>query len=1245
MSGSSMSAQYTIQQHIEKLDNLDSDYRFMAFNDIASILRDERHNSQLKNDNQVIQMVIAGILKLLDDPVTDVQAAAVKCMEPLMHVIGDPQVDSIMQNLATRLRSNPEGDSITYMALRTVICESEASPSVAAILGQHISQIMESEKTPSIDSLVVTTEYLKRYGSSLSANAVARVENYLLKIIQTGKGIVRKRAVVAMGYLVRYLDKARWEKLINFITTALDENPDSASAQTLVFLAGILAKNDPNRFRDTLNLLFGRVIGVMKLDNVGEPDDSDDEGLLETRESVMMALESFVELGSHCDQYIVQILTVAAIFVKYDPNYNAEAENLDDEDEGEDEDNDVEMGDGGSDDEFEMSDQDEFSEDDDLSWKLRRYACRLSISVVKNYSSYLPMVYTNLLELFIKRAGSEREVTVKVEILTALTEFIKAAEMNAGYYTSKLYTRRRSSDASMAHGSDPQHLLQGNCERIVKMAEKECLSAKSDPKLLHAYITLIQSIVVAIECLDPEPISVIIKVLSSLSDSKNQMMSDILSTVSALYHYQDSENLDNVKLLELIIKGINDPYYKVSGEGLDVASEVFDQYTNGKNPNFDSAQINKIEEGILEKANSSTQDIDTRDKAVKSLGKLLAVCPLVPDEKVMSGFTVLVELLNNESLRVSAILALDFVAKSQRILQTPALELCMNKLCEFLRQSSKALRTSSLSTLRTISTSRIEISPEIVNKVLTHGNDTLNIEAEFDAQVLSDVAEIGSNSSNVSQVQQQTEDFILKASKAAIMHNQSVSSLLKLIRTYVNAYDSANAQQLYEKLNQISTATDGQVFAQCIAAIIAGGYDKILDTFYNKLDDPSTGTTSLYVLGSVGKQTSTIDINIEPVLKQFESSDDSKQIAAAQAAGEITINHMDCLSKLIEGLKSPNKAALFLISIREVIISDKLNEIPVGTIAEVWHTLFGLGNEDESSMTKVAECIGKLSILNPEKCLPELQRSLKHDDWTMRAIALSAVKYSFGQSHDKYDNLLRPVVIDFMGLIQDENMKIRQVAMSTLVAAIHNKHHLLVPHLSMLLPVLLKETVINTSLIRSVRFGPFKHKVDDGLELRKTAYEAIYTLLATLSPEMLDTYANLDHIFRRVLAGLKDEHDIKVLCCVIVARVAEIDFSVICNAQPIEEGGPSGLEQVIKLFSNMHATVIKDNDIKQEFEKQQEVRRNVERTTKRIAHLLEDADNTGRSLSISDVERQSWANYNNTLFKPSSSSSSGSDKK
>lgn len=72
-------------------------------------------------------------------------------------------------------------------------------------------------------------------------------------------------------------------------------------------------------------------------------------------------------------------------------------------------------------------------------------------------------------------------------------------------------------------------------------------------------------------------------------------------------------------------------------------------------------------------------------------------------------------------------------------------------------------------------------------------------------------------------------------------------------------------------------------------------------------------------------------------------------------------------------------------------------------------------------------------------------------------------------------------------------------------------------------------------LIREVEMGPFKHTVDDGLDIRKAAYECMYTLLDSCL-EKVDIFEFIHH----VETGLKDHYDIKMLTYLMVARLSQI---------------------------------------------------------------------------------------------------------
>jgi cullin-associated NEDD8-dissociated protein 1 len=73
---------------------------------------------------------------------------------------------------------------------------------------------------------------------------------------------------------------------------------------------------------------------------------------------------------------------------------------------------------------------------------------------------------------------------------------------------------------------------------------------------------------------------------------------------------------------------------------------------------------------------------------------------------------------------------------------------------------------------------------------------------------------------------------------------------------------------------------------------------------------------------------------------------------------------------------------------------------------------------------------------------------------------------------------------------------VRRLALSAMNSAARTKPHLIREHLPALLPGLYQETHVNSDLVRTVQMGPWTHKVDDGLDTRKTAYETMYTLVS-----------------------------------------------------------------------------------------------------------------------------------------------------
>jgi len=117
-----------------------------------------------------------------------------------------------------------------------------------------------------------------------------------------------------------------------------------------------------------------------------------------------------------------------------------------------------------------------------------------------------------------------------------------------------------------------------------------------------------------------------------------------------------------------------------------------------------------------------------------------------------------------------------------------------------------------------------------------------------------------------------------------------------------------------------------------------------------------------------------------------------------------------------------------------------------------------------------------------------LQSLLNNNSPVLRAIAVQALRYTLPDENEAFDTVLKGYLVDMLKtMLGDPEMEIRRHAMSTFNSASHNKPELILGHLNQLLPFVMNETVVKPELVREVQMGPFKHIIDDGLEVRKVS--------------------------------------------------------------------------------------------------------------------------------------------------------------
>jgi len=126
--------------------------------------------------------------------------------------------------------------------------------------------------------------------------------------------------------------------------------------------------------------------------------------------------------------------------------------------------------------------------------------------------------------------------------------------------------------------------------------------------------------------------------------------------------------------------------------------------------------------------------------------------------------------------------------------------------------------------------------------------------------------------------------------------------------------------------------------------------------------------------------------------------------------------------------------------------------------------------------------------------------------------------------------------------------------------------------------------------------GPFKHTVDDGLDIRKAAFECMYTLLDSCM-DRLDIFEFLNH----VELGLKDHYDIKMLTYLMLVRLANLTPTAVFQR----------LDRLVEPLRSTCTSKVKANSVKQEFEKQDELKRSAMRAITALTNIADADKNPG----------------------------------
>uniref|UniRef100_A0A915M4M9 TATA-binding protein interacting (TIP20) domain-containing protein n=1 Tax=Meloidogyne javanica TaxID=6303 RepID=A0A915M4M9_MELJA len=1161
---------FQISGLLEKMTNIDKDFRYMAVNDLMAEL------------------------------------------SPLVHKLKLPQLEMMIDALCVNLSSSNESlRDVSSIALKIVLNELPTTgihQTVYNCVKRVVPKLLEALKTDSsavkLEVLDVLGSLLMRYGRTVDLY-FDQVETIIFAQLEKERPSLRKRALNALGYLTDVVPDEQFGKIMQRILTVFSKsNVDLGTLKTFVLASITTCRVSSVRITPFIPKIMPLLIQKCRT--------VDDD---ELRENCLQAFESFIfRCTNDMEDYVGEISSICTEFISYDPNYNygngdeCEME-MDEETNGGDEEEDVD------------EENNNYSDDDDVSWKVRRASAKCIEALITYRHDALEENYDKFGSLLINRF-KEREDN----------NLLGTADFKPESFSASNFERILNEEMDKSN-QQVFIKLKRQVPSLMRALQRE-IKTKNITTRLNCY-NLMSHLIRAYPGILKEYLEIIAtnikSTLSENSSTDGNIKIEALRFISLILTTHAYEDLNNFidTIVPLLVKSIEDVFYKTSAEALlttQLILYVLNCQKEKLNKNNVQQHVLSLHQAIVTKLRVNDIDQEVKEKTISTTGLLLSLFTydLTPEIN-QACLSALFERLRNEMTRLVTVRSINTIVDSNaKIELQPFLPDLLTLCSEFLRKNQRSLRLSTLILLESLVKRRF-------NQNGLQGPDIVN---SYPDQILSD------SLNNLFK-------SIISLVQSSLLQGSTLIASLGLIAALIRSPlpNKPSFDEIISKLTEPVHSASAQLLhrqayssiAKAVATVAQATSDnkksaKLVTTLRNYLKNQSSDSVRLYAilaLGELGHSCSeTIDaakneIRTEQlIIESFGSPLEEIKSAASYALGNLATGNLTKFLPflLMEISKEERRQYLFLHALKEVIDEqtgatcslEKADVVFTNGVAEIWELLIKYcGSNEESIRNVVAECIGRLCTVNPGHFVGELVQQVNSSSANVRATVVTALRFLIAeQPRTSVDEHLRPVLGRFFAAIRDNDLNVRRVAIVTLNSAVHNKPKLIKEYLPSLLQALYEETKVKQELVREVEMGPFKHVVDDGLDLRKAAFECMYTL----ADQCLDR-VNLAEYLSFVENGLKDSHDIRLLAYLMLTRLV--------NKCPIQIS--QRLDGFCEHIKPQLLSRPKQNAVKQESDKHEELKRSAVRTVL----ALKRVPNSDRSQKLTDL----WdiINTNNEL--------------
>jgi cullin-associated NEDD8-dissociated protein 1 len=605
---------------------------------------------------------------------------------------------------------------------------------------------------------------------------------------------------------------------------------------------------------------------------------------------------------------------------------------------------------------------------------------------------------------------------------------------------------------------------------------------------------------------------------SSLT-AANAYRVEALQCLGAIAEVQSSKDLAAylAQITPVVKAALNESYSKVAVAALSTCEHLIDALTPPRSTSRDSQHaLHELNSALIQLILANETDLEVRRLAIHSLGLLLGRSALgqnlIPAKDRATAMDVLLRRLRNETTRLTAARAIEAVAVYARNASDYPKEWVSSvasELVQQFRKSSRSLRGSSLAAMKTIAinpASRSQFSRAHIDRIilellpLIKGTDFQSLTPAL--HILASFVEKDSTNNNLSQFVEPLGQLLL-----ASMPSTTMKAYLTVIRAYGS--HGIGKPLMVMLLQRVGLIAPPETVGKVIGTLLVSGQGSVgvtMHDFTKELGFPDEKRKCL-ALGVLGEYAclmgSASTLTPEFFMEKFTGDDEQTGQAAASAlgragAGNISVYLPVILSKINQKSTGTKDKQLLLLSIREIVNADDHSEL-APFVQELWNQVMA-ASQHQSNRTIGADCIGRLAIVDPGSFFPQLRDLLTPRTSTaLRSLGLSALRVtvtsdSAAAHTSAVTNALKLMLQAVLKIIPEEDDLVnRRVSLTIVNAAMHSRFEdVVVPMLNDVIAVILQETKIRPELIKEVTMGPFKHKVDDGLECRTVSGGFIY---------------------------------------------------------------------------------------------------------------------------------------------------------